>query len=149
MARKIKTIMENGIDKREVGYYSTPSFVAKYLTHEMLSINPNGDSVLDPAVGREELLEEFYKAGKTIDSYDIIKHCEYRMSNFCQRNFIEVYADFVNNNFFSTESSHYDYMIANPPYNCHEINYIRENKKWLNCLFPVGAYNMYSIFCQQ
>ena len=32
--------MENGIDKREVGYYSTPSFVAKYLTHEMLSINP-------------------------------------------------------------------------------------------------------------
>ena len=81
MARKIKTIMENGIDKREVGYYSTPSFVAKYLTHEMLSINPNGASVLDPAVGREELLEEFYKAGKTIDSYDIIKHCEYRMSN--------------------------------------------------------------------
>ena len=116
MARKIKTIMENGIDKREVGYYSTPSFVAKYLTHEMLSINPNGASVLDPAVGREELLEEFYKAGKTIDSYDIIKHCEYRMSNFCQRNFIEVYADFVNNNFFSTEASHYDYMIANPPY---------------------------------
>ena len=105
MARKIKTIMENGIDKREVGYYSTPSFVAKYLTHEMLSINPNGASVLDPAVGREELLEEFYKAGKTIDSYDIIKHCEYRMSNFCQRNFIEVYADFVNNNFFSTEAS--------------------------------------------
>ena len=146
MARKIKTIMENGIDKREVGYYSTPSFVAKYLTHEMLSINPNGASVLDPAVGREELLEEFYKAGKTIDSYDIIKHCEYRMSNFCQRNFIEVYADFVNNNFFSTEASHYDYMIANPPYNCHEINYIKENKKWLNCLFPVGAYNMYSIF---
>ena len=95
----------------------------------MLSINPNGASVLDPAVGREELLEEFYKSGKTIDSCGIIKHCEYRMSNFCQRNFIKVYADFVKNNFFSTETSHYDYMIVNPPYNCHEINYIKENKK--------------------
>lgn len=146
MARKVKTVIENGIDKREVGYYSTPSFVAKYLTREMLSINPTGKFVLDPAVGKEELLEEFYKSGKTIDSYDIIKHCEYKMSNFCQRNFIEIYADFVNNNFFSTETTHYDYMIANPPYNCHEINYIKENKKWLNNLFPIGAYNMYSIY---
>lgn len=146
MARKVKTIIENGIDKREVGYYSTPSFIAKYLTQEMLSINPSGDLVLDPAVGKEELLEEFYNAGKSIESYDIIKHCDYKMSKFCQKNFIEVYADFVNNNFFSTEVTQYDYMIANPPYNCHEINYIKENKKWLNSLFPVGAYNMYSIF---
>lgn len=146
MARKVKTIIENGIDKREIGYYSTPSFVAKYLTQEMLSINPNGDLVLDPAVGKEELLEEFYNTGKSIESYDIIKHCEYKMSKFYQKNFIEVYADFVNNVFFSAEATQYDYMIANPPYNCHEINYIKENKKWLNSLFPVGAYNMYSIF---
>lgn len=146
MARKVKTIMENGIDKREVGYYSTPSFIAKYLTHEMLSINPDGNLVLDPAVGKEELLEEFYKAGKSIESYDIIRHCEYKMSKFCQKNFIDVYADFVNNNFFTAEPARYDYMIANPPYNCHEVNYIKENKKWLNSLFPVGAYNMYSIF---
>lgn len=146
MARKVKTIMENGIDKREVGYYSTPSFIAKYLTQEMLSINPNGNLVLDPAVGKEELLEEFYKAGKTIDSYDILKYREYKMSNFCQKNFIEVYADFVDNNFFSSSVTPYDYMIANPPYNCHEINYIRENKKWLKSLFPIGVYNMYSIF---
>lgn len=146
MARKVKTIMDNGIDKREVGYYSTPSFIAKYLTQEMLSINPNGNLVLDPAVGKEELLEEFYKAGKTIDSYDILKYREYKMSNFCQKNFIEVYADFVDNNFFSSSVTPYDYMIANPPYNCHEINYIRENKKWLKSLFPIGVYNMYSIF---
>ena len=106
MARKVKTIIENGIDKREVGYYSTPSFIAKYLTQEMLSINPSGDLVLDPAVGKEELLEEFYNAGKSIESYDIIKHCDYKMSKFCQKNFIEVYADFVNNNFFSTEVTH-------------------------------------------
>lgn len=146
MARKVKQIIENGIDKREVGYYSTPSFVADYLTQEMLSINPDGKLVLDPAVGREELLDGFYKAGKTIDSYDIIRHCDYAMSNFRQKNFIDVYADFVNDSIFSASEAPYDYMIANPPYNCHEINYIKENKKWLNSLFPVGAYNMYSIF---
>ena len=68
------------------------------------------------------------------------------MSSFHQRNFIDIYADYIRNQFFSAESSKYDYMIANPPYNCHEIDYIRENKKWLNELFPIGAYNMYSMF---
>ena len=86
MARKVKTIMENGIDKREVGYYSTPSFVAQYLTQEMLSINPHGTWVLDPAVGKEELLEEFYRRGKAIDSYDIIRHCEHKMSKINKKN---------------------------------------------------------------
>lgn len=146
MARKPKSIMEDGIDKREVGYYSTPSFVADYLTREMLAINPNGTFVLDPAVGKEELLRGFYKAGKQIDSYDIIKYKEYEYSNFCKKNFIDLYAEFINNRFFSTEATKYDYMIANPPYNCHEVNYIKENKKKLSGLFPVGVYNMYSIF---
>lgn len=146
MARKPKLIIEDGIDKREVGYYSTPAFVANYLTRELLAINPNGTFVLDPAVGKEELLEEFYKAGKQIDSYDIIKHKEYEFSNFCKKNFIDVYEEFINNQFFSTEATKYDYMIANPPYNCHEVNYIRENKKKLSHLFPIGVYNMYSIF---
>lgn len=51
MARKAKIIVKNGIDRREVGYYSTPSFIADYITKEMLAINPNGTEVLDPAVG--------------------------------------------------------------------------------------------------
>lgn len=146
MARKIKVLLRNGIDKREVGYYSTPSFIADYLTKEMLAINPNGTFVLDPAVGREELLAGFYEAGKEIDSYDILDYKMHQMSSFCQKNFIEVFADFVRGQFFSVETTKYDYMIANPPYNCHEIDYIRDNKKWLNELFPIGAYNMYSMF---
>ena len=64
MARKVKQVIEHGIDKREVGYYSTPDFVAKYLTDEMLRINSHGKFVLDPAVGKEELLAYFYSAGK-------------------------------------------------------------------------------------
>ena len=65
MARKVKVLLDdNGVDKRESGYYSTPDFIAKYLTYEMLKINPNGESVLDPAVGKEELLHYFKKEGK-------------------------------------------------------------------------------------
>lgn len=146
MARKPKALIINGIDKREVGYYSTPSFIADYITNEMLAINPNGTFVLDPAVGKEELLKGFYNAGKCIDSYDIVDNKTHQMSSFCQKDFIEVYADFLSNQFFTFEPSKYDYIIANPPYNCHEIDYIRENKKRLNKLFPVGAYNMYSMF---
>lgn len=146
MARKVKVLLKNGIDKREVGYYSTPSFVADYLTQEMLTINPNGHYVLDPAVGREELLKEFYNNNKEIDSYDIIDYKSYQMSNFSKKNFIDVYADFVRCQFFSVKTTVYDYIIANPPYNCHEIDYIKKNKKWLNNLFPVGVFNMYSMF---
>lgn len=145
MARKVKNIIENGIDKREVGYYSTPSFIADYLTSEMLSINPDGTKVLDPAVGKEELLKKFYDAGKEIDSYDIIDFGIHRYSTFHQQNFIEYYANFIGERLFNSATD-YDYMIANPPYNCHEIEYIKENKKYLNKLFAVGAYNMYSMF---
>lgn len=146
MARKVKILIKNGIDKREVGYYSTPSFIADYITNEILAINPNGTNVLDPAVGKEELLKGFHDAGKNIESFDIIDYKSHERAKFCQRNFIDVYADFVAGQFFTFEPSKYDYMIANPPYNCHEIDYIRENKKWLNELFPIGAYNMYSMF---
>lgn len=146
MARKVKILIKNGIDKREVGYYSTPSFIADYITNEMLAINPNGTEVLDPAVGKEELLKGFHDAGKNIESFDIIDYKSHERATFYQRNFIDVYADFIAGQFFAFEPSKYDYMIANPPYNCHEIDYIRENKKWLNELFPIGAYNMYSMF---
>ena len=101
---------------------------------------------MDPAVGKEELLKGFHDAGKNIESFDIIDYKSHERAKFCQRNFIDVYADFVAGQFFTFEPSKYDYMIANPPYNCHEIDYIRENKKWLNELFPIGAYNMYSMF---
>lgn len=145
MARKVKIIIEDGVDKREVGYYSTPEFIANYITNEMLAINPNGRYVLDPAVGKEELLQGFHNAGKTIDSYDIIDYNIHEKSHFCLKNFIDYYIDSLSENIFASGVK-YDYMIANPPYNCHEISYIKENKKKLNKLFPVGTYNMYSIF---
>ncbi len=145
MARKIKILTDNeGLDRREVGYYSTPRFVADYLTQEMLAINPQGDGVLDPATGKEELLASFHEANKHIDSFDIIDHGIHKYSNFQCKDFIEFYIERMS--CLPMQCQEYDYMIANPPYNCHEVSYIKDNKKRLSAAFPIGAYNMYSMF---
>lgn len=145
MARKIKTLIgEDGIDRREVGYYSTPDFVAQYITEEMLALNPNGNRVLDPATGKEELLPYFYNAGKEIDSFDIIDYGNHIYSQFQCADFIEFYISRLQ--CLPMECQEYEYMIANPPYNCHEVAYIKDNKKRLTAAFSVGAYNMYSMF---
>lgn len=147
MARKIKTIIADNIDKREIGYYSTPRFIADYLTQEMLAINPYGQYVLDPAVGKEELLNMFYDAGKDIDSFDLYDMGVHQFSNFTQQNFIEYYIQtYCEAVVFNKIESKYDYIIANPPYNCHEIPYIHDNKKRLNAFFSIGVNNMYSMF---
>lgn len=148
MARKTKSIIVEGIDKREVGYYSTPKFVADYIASEMLKLNPHGEKVLDPAVGKEELLDTFYEKGKDIYSYDIISYKDYKKSKFTQNSFLEFYRNVKSyGDMFGDElSTDFDYMIANPPYNCHEVDYIKKNKDWLKPLFPVGVYNMYSMF---
>lgn len=145
MARKVKTLInQEGIDRREVGYYSTPHFVAEYLTNEMLSINPYGLNVLDPATGKEELLKYFYNKKKNIDSFDIIDYGEHQYSNFTCKDFLEFYIGRLQS--LPMQCKEYDYIIANPPYNCHEVSYIKDNKRKLSLAFPVGAYNMYSMF---
>lgn len=147
MARKIKTIFKEGVDVREVGYYSTPSYIADFLTEIMLEINPIGSKVLDPAVGKEELLHSFYRNGKEITSYDIIDYPKKGLSKFNHKNFLESYMDFQDDNLLKGVGyADYDYYICNPPYNCHEIDYIRSNKKRLKYYFPIGAHNMYSLF---
>lgn len=149
MGRFEKILTNNsGLDIRDSGYYSTPKFVANYITEELLLLNPNGTRVLDPAVGNEELLERFFLEGKTIDSFDIFKHGIIKYSNFKNQDFIEYYKEKKANLFFNSNVDlEYDYYIANPPYNCHEINYIKDNKPSLNSLFNgVGTLNMYSMF---
>jgi len=141
-------VNNNGIDKRDSGYYSTPNFVSEYLANELLSLNPTGKKVLDPAVGDEELLKMFFIHGKEIDSFDIIEHGNIEYSNFQKQDFIEFYKNQKKSLFFSNSIDlEYDYYIANPPYNCHELNYIKENKGELKNLFGnVGVHNMYSMF---
>ena len=78
-AKEVKDI--SGVDKRESGYYSTPSFIGEFLTKIMTRLNPDGEFVLDPAVGKEELLEGFFNEGKTIDSFDIIDFGSHRFTD--------------------------------------------------------------------
>lgn len=150
MGRFEKEILDvSGIDKRVSGYYSTPIFVAEFLTKEMLYLNPEGKYVLDPAVGKEELLKSFFLEGMVIDSFDIIDFGDHKYSHeFKHGDFIDYYKVLKSNLIFGQQiNSKYDYIISNPPYNCHEIDYIRNNKANLKKLFPqVGALNMYSMF---
>lgn len=150
MGRFNKEILDiSGVDKRKSGYYSTPKFIAKFLTESMLELNPSGKYVLDPAVGKEELLELFFLAGKQIDSFDLIDFGNHSYSReFYNQDFIEYFKELKINLIFDQKiNSKYDYFISNPPYNCHEIDFIRKNKPQLKKIFPqVGALNMYSMF---
>lgn len=163
MARQTKVLQKDNIDRRELGYYYTPPFVADYISKRLLTLNPNGKKVLDPSVGQEELLDNFFDADKEVDGIDVYQHKDNYQSNFRQQDFIEYYSTIKqkNNNeqisLFEDSSEDngitfrnglpYDYYIANPPYNCHEVNYIRDNKASLKALFGnVGVHNMYSMF---
>jgi hypothetical protein len=149
MGRFEKLIIDNsGIDKRETGYYSTPDFIAVFMASTLLKLNPNGKSVFDPCVGREELIKGFYRKNIDVDGMDIINHGDYFHCNFIENDFIEFYKEKKSEVLLSNKISlKYDYYIANPPYNCHEVDYIKNNKKTLKKVFgKVGVYNMYSMF---
>lgn len=163
MARQTKVLRKDNIDRRELGYYYTPQFVADYISKRLLTLHPNGKKVLDPSVGQEELLDNFFDAGKEVDGIDVYQHKNNYQSNFIQQDFIEYYSKikqnreneqinlfddaFENNDITFHNGLPYDYYIANPPYNCHEVNYIRDNKASLKTLFSnVGVHNMYSMF---
>lgn len=149
LGRHVKAVIDaSGVDRREVGYYATPSFIARFLTNKMLEINPDGRRVLDPCVGKEEMLADFYAAGTSIDSIDIIDYGGQRYSIFRQADFLELYAEAKQR--CTPEQAidlPYDYYIANPPYNCHEVDYITRQKDRLTRLFgEIGVLNMYSMF---
>jgi len=149
MGRHKKNIITcEGLDRRDSGYYSTPDFISKFMTNAMIDINPDGKFVLDPAVGKEELLSYFHSAGKSIDSFDINNYGNYKYSNFNETDFINYYCDLQSKIILNQEINlKYDYYIVNPPYNCHELEYIRDNKKRLNGIFDdIGTHNMYSMF---
>lgn len=149
MGRFEKTIIiENGLDRRELGYYSTPDFISTFMTKKMLDINPNGKVALDPCVGREEMIKEFYNSNIEIDGIDIHNLGDHYYCNFIQDDFIDFYKRNKNGLLFDQKIDlKYDYYIANPPYNCHEVGYIRNKKKELNNIFgSIGVHNMYSMF---
>lgn len=149
MGRQKKIVLtEEGIDRREAGYYSTPDFVAKFIATQMIELKPNGKKVFDPCIGKEELVQEFAHNNKIIDGIDIIDQGNHQYANFQVMDFLHYYGDLKENNLFNSDTQFdYDYIIANPPYNCHESEYIKDNKSVFKKLFPtIGIGNTYSMF---
>lgn len=150
MGRHHKTVLaSDGIDRREEGYYSTPEFVADFLSKKCLELAPAAKAVLDPCAGKEELLHFFHKQGLDTDTFDLLDHGVHNSTTFEQADFLKYYASIYTDAplLGSPKHSHHDIIIANPPYNCHEVDYIRNNKSWLGSIFSeIGCHNMYSMF---
>jgi hypothetical protein len=149
VGRRTKIVLNaEGVDRRETGYYSTPVFVANFLASKLLTYRPGARSVLDPCVGKGELAAPFAQAGLQVVGVDITnrdpKHC----SRLICADFLELSADAIEGGLFAEKylpSS--DIIVANPPYNCHETDYIRLNKQKLITTFGKStALNMYSLF---
>ena len=146
MGRHAKAVIsDSGFDRRELGYYATPAFVAEFLGKTILEQNPNGTRTLDPCVGQGELIEPFLSAGTRVDGIDIQEFEHTRLSSFSQADFLSVFEAHLNNK--DVTYLPHDYLVANPPYNCHESTFIQDHKNRLKALFPeVGVLNMYSMF---
>jgi len=150
MGRHHKVVIASeGIDRREEGYYSTPKFVAEFISRKCLELAPDAKLVLDPCAGKEELLHFFHEQGINTDTFDLVDHGVHNATTFEQADFLKFYASTYTQMplFGSLRYSSHDIIIANPPYNCHEVDYIRHNKPWLGSIFSeIGCHNMYSMF---
>jgi hypothetical protein len=149
MGRGSKQVLHTaGIDRRISGYYSTPRFVADFMAEEFLRHSPHGQTVLDPCAGQGELHDLLIERHLKIDSFDVVDFGIDHRSNFQQRDFLDYYDEQKSRCIMGVSiDAPYDFYIANPPYNCHEVDYIRERKTRLKQLFPnVGVHNMYSMF---
>lgn len=149
MGRHPKIIQTTtGIDRRETGYYSTPAFICEFIAWAIAEINPTGRHALDPCIGRGEMAMPLIKRGLLVDGMDILPFQLPEGMNFTQQNFLDYYMERKIQCILNMEIAlKYDFYIANPPYNCHEVSYIKKNKAKLWGFFKdIGVYNMYSMF---
>lgn len=144
--KKVQT--QIGIDRRETGYYSTPAFISEFIANVMVELNPTGSLALDPCVGEGEMAIALLNRGIAVDGMDILSFDLPEKIFFQKQDFLEYYRQKKNLCILGQSIDlPYDFYIANPPYNCHEVAYIRENKSILTSLFSeIGVHNMYSMF---
>lgn len=150
MARRAKVVINaDGEDRRETGYYSTPSFVADFLARKVLDYRPDVRTVLDPCVGKGELATPFLRAGISVTGIDIVDRGAAGCTRLVVGDFLELAAPASEGSLFDNRPDLWqaDIIVANPPYNCHETDYIRANKQRLVATFGKStALNMYSLF---
>ncbi len=143
-----QVVTSHGLDRRESGYYATPKFVADFICQTLLELNPAAKTCFDPCVGKGELVTDLINRGISVDGMDIISFKKSERINFINEDFLSFYWDKKSDCIFGRVIDlPYDLYVANPPYNCHETTYIRDNKLRLGSLFgDIGVHNMYSMF---
>ena len=143
MGRHNKEVLTDaGIDRRDTGYYSTPEPVAEFFRRKLLSLNPAPKLVFDPCAGRGELLAPFRDCGARLCGFDIMDMQPGGFFEFERRDFLLAAAAPDANGLPDA-----DIIVANPPYNCHEHDYLREHKERFALAFGRGAaLNLYSLF---
>ena len=148
MARDDKVVLTpGGLDRRESGYYSTPAPVAAYLAKRLLALRPKAKTVLDPCIGAQEMAAPFLARGLAVLGYDIHQHLPQYSAQFLLRDFLSVHSAWQRGTLLPLGFETPDLIILNPPYNCHEVDYIKTRKTVLRAQFAqTGAYNMYSMF---
>jgi len=163
MARDHKTVTDaHGVDRRASGYYSTPPAVAAYIAKRVLALRPTAKTALDPCVGAQEMSGPLVARGLQVTGFDVQRRSDVYGCTFKQLDFIEYYKSHLtqpskgdhmdslktgSSDRGSSDRGGFDIYVLNPPYNCHEVDYIRNNRGPLKALFPdTGALNMYAMF---
>ena len=148
MGRHSKSVFNSaGIDRRDTGYYSTPEPVADFFKRKLLSLNPDPKLVFDPCVGNGELLAPFRATGARLCGFDIIGYCRDGFFDFQQRDFLLSAVDALDGSTTASGIPDADIIVANPPYNCHEHEYLRRHKqRFALCFGRNAALNLYSLF---
>ena len=88
-------------------------------------------------------------AGFDVTGVDILDMSPVGVAEFLQCDFVDYVAENGVSLFSEDKIARPDIVIANPPYNCHETEYIRNNKAKLSAAFGKHAtLNMYSLFLE-
>ena len=148
MGRHRKSVFDNaGIDRRDTGYYSTPEPVADFFKRKLLSLNPAPKLIFDPCAGNGELLAPFRHSGARLCGFDIIDFRSDKFFDFERRDFLLSAVDVLAGPSSSDSLPAADIIVANPPYNCHEHEYLRKHKqRFALCFGRSAALNLYSLF---
>ena len=148
MGRHIKNVVgEDGLDRRETGYYSTPAFIAQYFYKTLVQLKPNASTVYDPCVGRGELLQPFRSTSACLLGSDIISLSDDPFFTFHHLDYLKEAAVSLEQPLLPSRIPSSDIIVANPPYNCHEHEYLRANKDTFVRAFGKSAFlNFYSLF---
>lgn len=149
MGRHAKEVLNReGFDRRKSGYYSTPPFVAEYIAKRCIEIAGSDGVVLDPCVGAGEMVLPFLTNGsQQVVGIDVLDLPRPSTIQFHQADFLDLFRGKIESTSDYLASLVPAVIVANPPYNCHETDYIRKERGWLSRLFSdVGIHNMYSMF---